>query len=586
MFQNLWSGLARAIDVNAGRSTAENRVGLFGSNTVQDFLIKAHRLTRGTVRPPLPMTVFGNLAIVYDSSTTDMSYQSDKYFNRVMPYWFLLWANDVKHQHQVMEQYQVSDPDTADKAYSFMSLWRYNHPESHYMLGSTSKHLAHMVALDNGLNLHDPFDWRTMQRYMPKTSLYAQLCGYHPKAHAALTALATANIDPNEPKYVSWYEEDLHTYSYRDFKPRRTRWSKFFRRLNSEFGFRFPEAEIDAVSEWVGAAASPPKYHIRISDEGFLRTYREAHFGSCMHLSPAVKFYRKQNVEQGKTVVELMTIHAPDSDELVGRALVWRNVLDPLGNYVTVLDRIYPSDNGSHIDAAIHYAIKHGWVYKTRQSIGGPLSVDGEFRIDVVDVDHYPYMDTFAHTDGPDCPGGTMTLSNCNIYEYSLQNTDDQAPWELGQPCHSCGDYREDDDLVHIEDNDVLVCQSCLADNYTFCDETDSYLPHDRIAHPDNAVDYTVDVESAELYYDDINNASIYVGYIPSRLVTSEYFEVTHGPNAGGYVLEDDAHFVEVDDEVHIYASLASYRQAMHDEIEQQRQAEMNSDTPQVVLFP
>lgn len=87
-----------------------------------------------------------------------------------------------------------------------------------------------------------------------------------------------------------------------------------------------------------------------------------------------------------------------------GRALLWTTRSGEI-----VMDRIYPSDGGDHIEAAIAHAQKENWIYKTRQSAGGShlartdldLSVRLKLKEDQT-PQILPYLDTFGYGSDPD----------------------------------------------------------------------------------------------------------------------------------------------------------------------------------------
>jgi len=394
-----------------------------------------------------------------------------------------------------------------------------------------------------------------------------------------LATLYTAHIEADNPSIIHWYEQDLTRVDVTDVKPKSAKLSKFLRRLNSEFDFTIPDSYIEKVAYWVGDKLRLPEYDISVRDGGFLRTYRESYFGSCMHHSDAVKFYRKQN--NSGTRVEIMSIRDPQDGRLVGRALVWRDVLASDGSKNTVLDRIYPSDNGAHIRAAIAYAKKHGWVYKTEQRIDGELSVPGEFLVDARDVGHYPYMDTFAFTDGPEEPGGEFVLSNKSHYNYEFRNTQDKCPWDLGVECDACSSRYPSDEMNYSRHDDCHVCPDCVQDGtYIYCDSVNDYVHHTNLEWPENCPNYPVPSDHLDLDTD-VNGSTIYTGYIPRHELEYDCFVVTHGRGEGGLVLERDAHTVcdEESGEDHIYASRDDYDNRFHYEAEQDRERQMTHPT-------
>jgi len=520
------------------------------NNGVRQFLNYARNLSTGGFAPDA-FSVLGSHVFLRPEFEID----------DCLPKWYMTWFYNHSNTRNRLKDYRdvlFRDNESYDMYHD--AYFRYTNRNSSSRWCMTIMEFVEYVS-HNKLDITTPEQRISVAGTIPlKQPVMYELLEYSPKTIPMLMALETAHVDLADPMYVSWYESNDINVDFHELKPRRTRWGKFFRRLNSEYEFRFTDAQIDAVSMWAGQALRTPEYDIEVHDEGFLRIYREAYFGSCMYNSNSVKFYRKQNLDHSSTV-NIMTIRDKFDRRLIGRALVWPNAIDPNGNVVTVLDRIYPSDNGPHIAAAIKYAKERDWVYKVEQRIDGRLSIDGEFRVDVKDVEYYPYMDTFAFTDGPHTSDGYFTLSNCNRYSYSMQNTDNSCPWdEESSPCSSCDVRYDNGDMTCIDDD--ILCPDCLRDSYTWCDRWSEWIPNDEAVYPDNAPDYCVSSRDNDLYYDEENDRHIFTGYIPTSYRAHHYSVVTHGDYEGGYVLDCDCHTIMADvDDVQVFASERTYLQ-------------------------
>lgn len=214
---------------------------------------------------------------------------------------------------------------------------------------------------------------------------------YVPNYDALMAALYTAWVDVEDPTKIH-YSENTKV----GWRARAVSVAKFLKMLNHKHGFRFPKEEIDRIATRFGTEYRKPEYEFELSDN-VCDTYDEEGFGSCMHGSDSVYFYDCQDN------VQVLRILKKDG-RLAGRALVWSNVrrYDSNGRLLdhalTVMDRIYPSDGGYHIKAAIEYANEHGWVNKEEQSVGGEFSLPGMYEVDVDDTGDYPYMDSFSYS--------------------------------------------------------------------------------------------------------------------------------------------------------------------------------------------
>lgn len=202
----------------------------------------------------------------------------------------------------------------------------------------------------------------------------------------------SAWVQQDSPTVIRWMEWNNYTSSYR---AKQMSLVKFCRMLNRKFDFRIPEEVAEEWSEQWGQAYKVVPYKF-VWSELPSGTYEMEHFGSCMYDSDAPMFY------DGQDNVDLLEIWNEDTDELAGRVLVWSNVMrrNDDGTWeegLTVMDRVYPSDGGSHELAAIKYAQEQGWIYKEYQGYGAGLSRPGVYKVEVdVSSDHFPYMDTFS----------------------------------------------------------------------------------------------------------------------------------------------------------------------------------------------
>ena len=214
---------------------------------------------------------------------------------------------------------------------------------------------------------------------------------YVPDFDTLMAILHTAWVDMEDPTKVHYYENTKVGWRVRVASV-----AKFLNMLNRKHGFRFPKEEIERIATRFGTEYRKPEYEFELSYDVY-DTYNERGFGSCMYGSGSVYFYDSQENVQVLRILK-------KNGELAGRALVWSDVrrYDSNGRLLdealTVMDRIYPSDEGYHIRAAIDYANERGWVNKEVQSVGGEFSLPGMYEVDIEDTGDYPYVDSLSYS--------------------------------------------------------------------------------------------------------------------------------------------------------------------------------------------
>ena len=139
----------------------------------------------------------------------------------------------------------------------------------------------------------------------------------------------------------------------------------------------------------------------------YLYTRWDGKFGSCMQGEHAQKFfdYYCNNPERCGLLIYRSE---KKPDKIIGRSLVWNNLVKPSGdtaedkNPYTLMDRVYfINDNQTQIEAAFHkYAVDHKWIYKR----GDQFLMNGErkttsvtTRLKPVEYKYYPYVDTMSY---------------------------------------------------------------------------------------------------------------------------------------------------------------------------------------------
>lgn len=174
----------------------------------------------------------------------------------------------------------------------------------------------------------------------------------------------------------------------------------------------------------------------------YLASRWDGQFGSCMQgesKQPYFDIYCKNPDKCGL----LIYFSQNKPDKIIGRALVWNNLLKPSGDTAedkspyTLLDRVYfVSENQNQIQAAFHkYAIDHGWIYKSGDQFllnGVRKTTSVATRLNPVDHKYYPYVDTMAYytpatgraASTPGNPGRDPQNPSKTFPRYSLKNQD------------------------------------------------------------------------------------------------------------------------------------------------------------------
>lgn len=370
------------------------------------------------------------------------------------------------------------------------------------------------------------YETQAIDRDMYKTTVTQSIT---PRLAALSYIINTFHINSDAPTVVHWYEQSGDT-PIRDLKLKSARVSKFLRMLVQKYEYNFTDQQIQEASEWCGENLRTPKFTMRVvSGDNISATYREEYFGSCMHESSAPEFYDYQDN------VSLLRIE--NGDELVGRALIWENVRDVHNQKYTVLDRVYPSDGGAHIQAAMDWAEKQGWIYKIEHRIDGALSSNKTLYVDVKDTGNYPYMDTFGWSDAPD--DGYTTLDNVGRGGFEWRSTDNIAPWEDDMiECPNCGRQQHADNMVYVESTDECVCGRCAENNYTYCEDEGMLISNDDIVEIVNSTDmsyvgrdhnYLVEMDDGNFAIYDVYRRYTRLDWTPIELDNGDW---THPENA------------------------------------------------------
>lgn len=188
-------------------------------------------------------------------------------------------------------------------------------------------------------------------------------------------------------------------------------------------------------------------------------------------------------------------IYIKENDILVGRALVWRNVIDRrTNNSYTVMDRVY-SDCAKTEAIFFQYARENGMLRKKKQSIDCNNWIDckdsvlqnPDFVVNCGDLinaglEKLPYLDSFycyhdyekvLSVDCTDNYQGHDNEDEADTYLRCTNGADDNGIiCRGGVTCNHCNYDISDNDV--IEHNDMIYCSDCFHELFFCCDHCDN----------------------------------------------------------------------------------------------------------------
>ncbi len=256
--------------------------------------------------------------------------------------------------------------------------------------------------------------------------------------------------------------EDLRLIRYAKkpgSRPVETSFAKFLRYANQFFDPPYEDITISVITNAFAEELTRMGtgfYAKVVPKNKIIGYYRNTIANSCMNDMPMVNFYVIANN------VNLLVIFG-DNHEFVGRALLWNT---DQGKY---LDRVYPSDGGSHISFAQRLAKQEDWfsynVYENRSAESLVVDVGRNPRI-------YPYMDSFTNayikddgglllSDGTDNPKlsefrySYIYLGDSDIAEGTNPELRGDGHW-----CHTREAYFRYDDFYFDEEKGMYVARS------------------------------------------------------------------------------------------------------------------------------
>lgn len=292
--------------------------------------------------------------------------------------------------------------------------------------------------------------------------------------------VATAKEDATKVSFPVAPEEALY-----DMHRRRSSWSKFLSRSVAEGLCYFTEADINTMANAAGSYLY--QYHTFELTSEITKGYNRRGITrwSCMSgrdRRPYLAFYDMNSPEK----VELLLVKC--MGKVVGRALVWHT-----DQGYTIMDLVYPKNNGPHVNAAKGYAEQQGWLYRGDQYDNVVVTPDGDpLTVTVRHQRIFPYLDTFRYTKNYMGDHEVITLNSKSGY-YSFTHT--HGNYSTLQTCLSC--YGKLDECSShrmvfnnpnkdLFNDDGLYCYRCVEKfvlvDYSFNgQEITGYYPKHRI---------------------------------------------------------------------------------------------------------
>jgi len=138
----------------------------------------------------------------------------------------------------------------------------------------------------------------------------------------------------------------------------------------------------------------------------YLNKRWESSLSSCMQEEKSQKYFDIYCNNPEKC--GMLIYHSEKNHNLIiGRALVWNNLIKPSGDTAeikdphTLLDRVYYISSNSQIPAIFHkYAMDKGWIYKNGDQFllnGVRKTTSVTTRLKPIDYKYYPYVDTMCY---------------------------------------------------------------------------------------------------------------------------------------------------------------------------------------------
>lgn len=209
---------------------------------------------------------------------------------------------------------------------------------------------------------------------------------------------------------------------------------------------------------------------LQVQEIELVQGYNETEIQSCMRLNGSYFSFLQDNTESC-----LLTFKLGSYD---GRAILWKSVDGLPEGCKGLVDRIYPSENHTLVNAVIRWATANNYMTKQNQSYGNKADFiykselynnqDLKLRLaNPIGVDdEMPFMDTFSYYNE-----GDDYISNIEG-DFTFNSTCGDGIG--GCRCEDCGARHHEDDMHYVE-NVGYVCSSCI-EEYNWCEDVDHYV--------------------------------------------------------------------------------------------------------------
>lgn len=240
------------------------------------------------------------------------------------------------------------------------------------------------------------------------------------------------DLQENPINYISISDSDITKISYLtedrikkvDDSPNDDYWTtkiRFHCKPGAFVGKLFkdiPAKEVEKFSNLFKAFSSKKDFKFEVvRGEDIKKYYNENSYqnqsgsigSSCMKYSRCQGYF---DIYTKNDTVSMLIMKSPVGDAIIGRALLWDFTCE-CGECETfkvkkVMDRIYTIQDDEYQFFFKKWADKNGYIYKTNQNWANTLQFDSNFvtseykfgiKIDIKNMDKYPYLDTFKWLD-------------------------------------------------------------------------------------------------------------------------------------------------------------------------------------------
>jgi hypothetical protein len=179
-----------------------------------------------------------------------------------------------------------------------------------------------------------------------------------------------------------------------------------------------PSKEVEKFSNLFKAFSSKKELKFSIVRGDDIKKYYSQDFyqtqsgsigASCMKYSKCQNYF---DIYTNNDSVSMLIMKSPVGDSIIGRALLWDFVCEcgecECGDVKKVMDRIYTIQDDEYQIFFKKWADENGYIYKTNQNWSSTLQFDSKsetsehkfgIKVNIKDVDRYPYLDTFKWLD-------------------------------------------------------------------------------------------------------------------------------------------------------------------------------------------